>query len=581
MESATLNVAEPVQTLVEVSVAYDEILAHPERYFQGSDIVWMMVSSALVFLMIPALSLIYAGMGNRSYALTLFRLPLMTAGFIGFQWALWGYAFTFTRSSVNWWGGERRAFGLTDVIAHPIDIGDDGEGGSIPELVYVLYEGMFAAFTAALVCGGTMHRAPPTRFLGFITLWSVLIYYPVARWSWDSDGWSNKLGIMDFAGGTPVHIVSGTTVAAFAVFCGFEERRMSGEVLIAVERLFENFQKRLYKRLINPWVEQWKTLRSLVRYCSVRYFGKTPRPLEDDESDSDSSDDGEQEVEPYSVNYVVLGTALLWFGWSGFNGGSALGGNLRAVSAWTSTHIAASSGGAVGVLLIWRRKMFARAADPGQDMSYDNLTALYFCDGAIAGLVAITPGAGFVPVWSAAIFGVISSLVVYLLKEEALIFLKRDPLQIFAVHTGGGIVGMCLTGLFASEATIGLDGHSTIPYPDRTRGERLGYQIADSVAGISYTFVVTLAILYFEKLVVFVFMNIGKPLRDWKPVPGVTNTYRDHLQATPMQTWRAAHDDVPLQTIDHPQHPGPLLGPVEDAPIVNGNTPHHQTGLVV
>ncbi|MAD87348.1 MAG: hypothetical protein CL912_30690 [Deltaproteobacteria bacterium] len=165
--------------------------------------------------------------------------------------------------------------------------------------------------SAALVCGGTMHRAPPTRFLGFITLWSVLIYYPVARWSWDSDGWSNKLGVMDFAGGTPVHIVSGTTVAAFAVFCGIEERRESGEVVAATERLFKSLYKRMYKRLINPWVELWKTLLSLVRYCAVRYFGKSPPVFEDDESDGDSYDEYEQEVEPYSVNYVVLGTAIL------------------------------------------------------------------------------------------------------------------------------------------------------------------------------------------------------------------------------------------------------------------------------
>ena len=149
-----------------------------------------------------------------------------------------------------------------------------------------------------------MHRAPPTRFLGFITLWSVLIYYPVARWSWDSDGWSNKLGVMDFAGGTPVHIVSGTTVAAFAVFCGIEERRESGEVVAATERLFKSLYKRMYKRLINPWVELWKTLLSLVRYCAVRYFGKSPPVFEDDESDGDSYDEYEQEVEPYSVNYV-------------------------------------------------------------------------------------------------------------------------------------------------------------------------------------------------------------------------------------------------------------------------------------
>lgn len=236
-----------------------------------------------------------------------------------------------------------------------------------------------------------MHRVRPARFLIFTSIWSILVYDPVARWSWDADGWSNKLGTMDFAGGTPVHIVSGTTVAAFAVFCAIERQPSSKDF---VEEL-RIFSKNLFKRIGRPLREIWRTSLGLVRLCAACCFGKRidwgSQPDHDD-------DDAEPMVpfEPYNANYLVLGTALLWFGWAGFNGGSALGGNLRAVSAWTSTHIAACTGGTVGVFLTWYQKFFAWYGGVDREQSFDSLTVLYFCDGAIAGLVAITPAAGYV-----------------------------------------------------------------------------------------------------------------------------------------------------------------------------------------
>ncbi len=235
-----------------------------------------------------------------------------------------------------------------------------------------------------------MHRVRPARFLIFISIWSLVVYDPVARWSWDPDGWSNKLGTMDFAGGTPVHIVSGTTVAAFAIFCSIERRNNFEDFVQAVMKFF----KKLSKRIARPWVDIWRTLVMCVAYC----LGKQ---AEDPGLHSDEEEEEEEErgvpFEPYNLNYLVLGTALLWFGWAGFNGGSALGGNLRAVSAWTSTHIAACTGGTVGVLVIWYSKTFAWLnEEPRPEQAYDSLTVIYFCDGAIAGLVAITPASGYV-----------------------------------------------------------------------------------------------------------------------------------------------------------------------------------------
>jgi len=575
METIVLYAPAPAPTPSRVSVSYEDLLNHPERYYQGSDIVWMLISSALVFIMIPALSLIYAGLGNRSFALTLFRLPLITGAFIGFQWVLWGYSLTFTRSILpaSWWGGESRALALTDVLARPIAEGDGNGGPSIPELVYVLYEGMFAAFTAALVCGGTMHKVRPARFLVFISIWSILVYDPVARWSWDADGWSNKLGSMDFAGGTPVHIVSGTTVAAFAVFCAIEKQNSLEKLVEEVKIFFE----KLSKRIRRPWRIIWRTSLGLVRFCAACCFGKRI----DGGSQSDH-DDGDAEprvpFEPYNVNYLVLGTALLWFGWAGFNGGSALGGNLRAVSAWTSTHIAACTGGTVGVFLTWYPKTLAWLyGDVGREQPFDSLTVLYFCDGAIAGLVAITPAAGYVPVWSAAIFGATSAIFVHLLKKEASIFLKEDPLQVFAVHTGGGIVGMLLTGLLASSTTIGLDGHSTIPHPEYTKGQRFGYQLVDASAGVGYTFFVTLAILYFMKLVVYIFRPyFTHNHTGWWATTGFSEHYllEDRLQATEQQRWAVPNPENGHGPYPIIQTPEVAPQPLSQAELLTAPTAH-------
>ncbi|KAH6724337.1 ammonium transporter AmtB-like domain-containing protein [Leptodontidium sp. MPI-SDFR-AT-0119] len=565
MASVTLYVSLPSPNVSQVSTAYSNILAHPEQFYQGSDIVWMMISSALVFIMIPALSLIYAGLGNRSFAMTLFRLPLITAAFIGFQWALWGYALTFTQSnlSTSWWGSEMRAFALADVLARPVGSGDGITGTSIPELVYVVYEGMFASFTAAIVCGGTMQRVRPARFLVFISLWSVLVYYPVARWSWYTDGWSKKLGIMDFAGGTPVHIVSGTTVATFSIFCSIEQYKNLKDLKGAVQQVFldvaESFITPWKERLANS-VELYDLLASIIASKRNKHRERPSSHSDGENGDATSEENVNEDCldhqeaipqdpehgvpnsvpnsvrggevndapdgppaprqtsirprksESYSINYVLLGTAILWFGWAGFNGGSALGGNLRAVSAWTSTHAAASSGGTTAVILIWWQKKKARGSNVRAKQPFSNITALYFCDGALAGLVAITPGAGYVPVWSAVIFGAVSTLFVNFFREPARIILKNDPLQIFLLHAGAGVVGMSLTGLFAIQTTIGLDGHSRIPHEGQyTRGQRLGYQLVDSVAGISYTFVVTMLILCFMKLVVHCFASSTSP----------------------------------------------------------------------
>lgn len=332
----------------------------------------------------------------------------------------------------------------------------------------------------------------------FISIWAVLVYDPVARWSWCSDGWSNQLGVMDFAGGTPVHIVSGSTVAAFAVFYAIESKPSYGAFFSAAWQDFS-------RRTIHALQAIWYVLGSIYAVCTFCC----------NETDGDDSgppvwapNGGDQApFQPFNVNYLVLGTGLLWFGWAGFNGGSALGANLRAVSAWLSTHIAACAGGVTGMFWIWLWKLNRDPETPKSSQqssehgdavttndrsAYSEHSVLYFCDGAISGLVAITPAAGYVcggrlsrvslrwlttrqvPVWSAVPIGIIAAVFVNILKKEAAVYLKHDKLHVFAVHAGGGCIGMLLTGIFADATTIGLDGHSGYLHPEQSRGKRTG-----------------------------------------------------------------------------------------------------------
>ncbi|KAK0741430.1 ammonium transporter AmtB-like domain-containing protein [Schizothecium vesticola] len=509
-ELVTVRIQAPPPSATVTAVPYETILAHPEQYFQAADIVWVMAASAMVFLMVPALSLIYAGLSNRSFAMTMFRLPLMTAAVVGLEWVLWGYSLTFTDGHLasKWYGGETRANVLVDAVARPIAVGN-GDGAVIPELLFVLYEGMFASFTAAIVCGGIVHRARPARFLIFITFWSVLVYCPVARWTWHRSGWSNRLGILDFAGGTPVHITSGTTVAAFAIFYDFEISNMS---LLKYSR---NLLCRIWKRIVHNLSLIWVLAKGCFQVLYVLIWGGDWQTLEFGSFDPGRTPDA-GEFEPYSNTYLVLGTALLWFGWAGFNGGSALGANLRAVSAWLSTHTAACAGGVTGMVWQWNEKLLdADKRKPfterSREQRHSDLTVISFCDGAIAGMVAITPGSGFVPVWSAVVFGIVAAIFVGLVKKESAALLRHDKLHVFAVHAGAGLVGMCLTGVFADSVTIGLDGHSTLPNPEYSKGRRLGYQLADVLAAVGYTFFMTISILNFMKFSVFVFKRCLDP----------------------------------------------------------------------
>lgn len=289
----------------------------------------------------------------------------------------------------------------------------------IPSLLFCIYQLMFAAITAALAVGAIAERGRLGPTMVFIFIWSTIVYDPIACWTWNSNGWSFVLGGLDFAGGTPVHISSGMAGLAISIYLG--KRRGYG-----TERL-------AYK--------------------------------------------------PHNTTYVVIGTVLLWFGWFGFNGGSALSANLRAIQACIVTNLAASVGGMTWMFWDYRIEK--------------KWSAVGFCSGAIAGLVAITPASGFVGSPAAVAFGVLGGTACNFATQLKFVLGFDDTLDIFASHAVGGIVGNILTAFFAQASVAGADGVTVIAggWLDH-HYIQLGYQVADSVSGASYSFVVTTIILW-------------------------------------------------------------------------------------
>ncbi|KAF8993626.1 ammonium transporter AmtB-like domain-containing protein [Cyathus striatus] len=377
------------------------------------DIGFVLISMALVLIMIPGVGFFYSGLLRRKNALSMIYMSMASLAVVSFQWFFWGYSLAFSETG-SAYIGNLKYFGLKGVLGQP-SIGST----RIPALLFCIYQLMFAAITPALACGAIAERARLGPILVFIFIWSTLVYDPIACWTWNSNGWSFVLGGLDFAGGTPVHISSGTAALAISIYLG--KRRGYG-----TERL-------AYK--------------------------------------------------PHNTTYVILGTVFLWFGWFGFNGGSALSANLRAIQACIVTNLAAATGGLTWMLLDYRIER--------------KWSAVGFCSGAIAGLVAITPGSGFVGAPAAVLFGVMGGSVCNFATQLKFLVGYDDALDIFASHAIGGMVGNILTGLFAQASVAGFDGITEIPggWLDR-HWVQLGYQVADSVSGFAYSFVMTTIILW-------------------------------------------------------------------------------------
>jgi Amt family ammonium transporter len=350
----------------------------------SGDTAWVLVATALVMLMTPALGFFYGGLVRKKNLVSTIVQCFVIFAVISIIWALWGYSLVFGPSFHGIIGNLSLA-GLNNLSIHNINT---ALAPTIPELLYFAFQLKFAAITPALIIGACAERIRFRSLLIFMVLWSTLIYVPIAHWVWNPEGWLRGLGAIDFAGGIVVHISAGLSALAAALVVG---RR---------------------KGCSTPWKDHMKAI---------------------DKKDS------ETEFKPTNIPYVLLGAALLWFGWFGFNAGSALAANDLAVSALVTTNLAAAA-----AAVSW---MFADWVIKGKP------SAVGIAIGAVVGLVAITPAAGYVSVTSALIIGlaagVISNLVANWRAGRSRI---DDTLDVFACHGVGGLWGSIATGLFASAA---------------------------------------------------------------------------------------------------------------------------------
>jgi len=338
----------------------------PASGINTGDTAWLLVSTALVMLMTPGLALFYGGMVQKKNVLSTFMHCFFALGIVTVQWAVIGYSLAFGKTHGGIIGGFDYLF------MHNVGLEAKDASSTVPHILFMMYQGMFAIITPALIAGAFAERMKFSAYCVFTLAWATLVYDPLAHWVWGPDGWLVKRGALDFAGGTVVHLSSGISALVCAIVLG--------------------------KRLGYP----------------------------------------SRKHAPHNVTMTVTGAGILWFGWFGFNGGSALASNGLAALAFANTHLAAATGA-----LAWGLVEAVR---------FKKVTMLGVASGLVAGLVGITPAAGFVSPMASIAIGAIAGVVCYggvMLKGR---FGYDDALDAFGVHGIGGALGALLTGVFAAQA---------------------------------------------------------------------------------------------------------------------------------
>jgi ammonium transporter, Amt family len=336
----------------------------------SGDTAWMLMSTALVTLMTPAVGFFYAGMVRSKNVVSVLKQSLVIMAVVTLQWVVFGYSLVFG-TDINGIIGGLDFAGLRNVGFAP----NGDYAATIPHLAFMIFQATFAIITPALIIGAFAERIKFKSLIIFTLLWTTLVYDPIAHWVWGVGGFLRGMGALDFAGGTVVHISAGFSALAAA------------------------------------WLVGRRT----------------------------DHDKAHPATSANNVPFVILGGALLWFGWFGFNGGSALSSGPLAVSAFVVTHIAAAAAGLTWMILSWSQNR--------------KPSAMGTITGAVCGLVAITPASGFVgPIASIAI-GIIAGVVTYLALYYRSKYIKiDDTLDVWAAHGIGGLTGAVLTGVFAEKA---------------------------------------------------------------------------------------------------------------------------------
>jgi len=371
----------------------------------SGDTAFMLIATAMVMLMTPGLALFYSGLVRSKNVLSTTMQSFVCLGVITIIWVLYGYSLAFGPDVVHFVGNLDFA-GLRNVGINPGPYSD-----TIPDLLFCAFQLMFAIITPALITGAIAERMKFSSYLLFIIFWATFVYFPVCHWVWGQGGWLGEMGVLDFAGGTVIHINSGATALVACLMLG---------------------KRKGY---------------------------------------------GRDAMHPHSLPLTILGAGLLWFGWFGFNAGSALSAGPVAVLALMTTQIATGAGLLAWVLAEWKIQ--------------GKPTVLGAASGALAGLVAITPGAGFVSPVSALIMGGIAGVLCYAAVLSKRRFGYDDSLDVVGIHGVGGLWGALSTGLFAS----------TLANPDGANGlffgnpGQLTIQAIGAGAVVAYSIVLTFIIL--------------------------------------------------------------------------------------
>ncbi|MDF5752833.1 ammonium transporter [Spongiactinospora sp. TRM90649] len=365
------------------------------------DSAWVLVSTAMVLLMTPGLAFFYGGMVRAKNVLTMLFMSFVSISLVTILWFAFGYGIVFGPDVgglglIGW--GDLRFADITPSMLH----------GQVPTYAFALFQLTFAIITVALISGSVAGRVRLGPWILFSIVWVILVYFPVAHWVFDTGGWINKWGVLDFAGGLVVELNSGMSGLALAIALG----------------------------------------------PGIRFRRKEP-------------------PQPSNIPFVMLGLALLWFGWFGFNGGSAMADGRVAVNAFLSTMIAGAAGMLTWLVMEWLR---ARS-----------FTRLGSATGALAGLVAITPSCAYVNPEGALVIGILAAVVVSFAVEWKLVLGYDDTLDVVGVHGAAGIVGTLLIGLFAT----GMTGSTTKGLFYGGSIALLGKQLVAIIAVGVYVFVVT------------------------------------------------------------------------------------------
>ena len=387
----------PALALAEPAFAQD---AAAESALSGADTAWMLISTALVLLMTPALAFFYGGLVRSKNTLNTMMMSFISLGVAGVLWVLFGYSLAFGGGN-KWIGDFSMAF-LNGVGLEP--------DGSIPSLLFMAFQGTFFIITAALISGAVVERMRFRAYLIFISLWALLVYAPVCHWVWSGNAWLGNMGALDFAGGAVVHINAGVAAVVAAL-----------------------------------------VLRARKDY-------------------------GRQAIIPHNVPFVLLGAGLLWFGWFGFNGGSALAADGIATLALVNTMLAPAA-----TLTMWTIIDLSRTG---------KVTAVGAATAIVVGLVAVTPAAGFVSPISSLLIGAIAAFPCYFVIQWRSRTRLDDSLDVFAAHGLGGITGALLTGVFAESAWNGNADGLLFGNP-----AQLGIQAISIAAVMLYSGVVTYLII--------------------------------------------------------------------------------------